>query len=159
MQDCISKTGRWFSESTPKKGTQGRKIYAALSLISKSLWKAFSGNPNKRLHCQLLFPPLFPRVFYTFLSSNEYRDPGRHIRHSHGSNKSGKQRNCLSTQRALFPLRQTMAQKLLNINPLSSFWVSSSITLGSCTITVSPSRTLQILKPGMPQNSLFLILW
>lgn len=127
-----------------KKGTQGRKIYASLSLISKSLWKAFSENPKKRLHYQLsLFPPLIPRAFYTFLGNDEYRKPGRHIRHNHGSNKSGKHRNCLSTQRALFPLRQTMSQKLLSINPLSSFWVSSPIISGFHAITVSPSRTLQ----------------
>lgn len=83
----------------------------------------------------LLFPPLFPRAFYTFPNNDEYRNSGGHIRHNHGSNKSRIHRNCLSTQRAFFSLRQIMPQKLLSINSLSSFWVSSSI------IPVSPRRT------------------
>lgn len=91
----------------------------------------------------LLFPPLFPRAFYTFPNNDEYRNPGRHIRHKHGSNKSRIHRSCLSTQRAFLSLRQTMPQKLLSINPLSSFCVSSSIIPGSYTITVSPRRIWQ----------------
>jgi len=48
----------------------------------------------------LLFPPLFPiYIFlYIFPNNDEYRNPGEHVRHNHGSNKSRIHRNSLSSQ-------------------------------------------------------------
>ena len=65
----------------------------------------------------LLFPPLFPRAFYTFPNNDEYRNPGRHIRHNHGSNKSRIHRKCLSIQKAFFFSETNCASKTSQRKP------------------------------------------
>lgn len=145
MQDCISKTRRWFCDSQNKKELKEKKTNASLPLISKTLLNAFSENPKKKLPYQLSYfhpcsleLPIHSPVKMSTGTQEDTSDPTLVL-----VNVGHTETLFPHREHMLFSLKQTIPQKLLSINPLSAFWISSSILLGSYTIRIPPRRTWQ----------------
>lgn len=161
MQDCISKTRRWVCDSQNKKELKEKKTNASLPLISKTLLNTFSENPKKKLHYQLSY--FHPCSLELSIHFHIMMNAGTQVDTSDPTliliNVGHTETLFPHREHILFSLRQTVPQKRLSINPLSSFWIS--IILGSYTVAVTPRRTWQHsdFKARHTAKYLFLIPW
>lgn len=112
-------TGDFSDSQNKRRLKEKKKAYTSVFLILKILLNAFSENLKKKLHYQLCyFHPCsleLSRHFPIMMNT------GTQVDTSDTTTVLIKVETVFPLRERFFPLRQTMPQKLLSINPLSSF--------------------------------------